>query len=207
MQLFTQVHPSQYLCAESRKPLANMRVCNRQIHKIRQVPIAHHGAADSGRARALQDLDQAQRRDALPVRRQRRQGPRGPLVRRLPQPPGHRRLQHVRHAARLRRHRPQHRRGEEAGSDWYSVLPTGGLRRISERRRYVVRWLKRKEKVGNLVCYRLGYRLKKCQERSWAFTTKRGKIPEFGMCIGGVLRSSTYGRYFINMASVLPMRI
>lgn len=84
-------------------PVANIeKTPNRQVHEIRQVPTARNGAVDPRRARAIQDLDPQQRGDAAPVRRQRRQGPRGALHRGHARAPGRRDPQHGRQAAWFR---------------------------------------------------------------------------------------------------------
>lgn len=77
----------------------------RQIHQNRQIPAAHHSAANPRRARAVQGMDPAERGDAVPVRGPRGEGARGAVHRGHARAPGRRRPQHGRQAPRFRRHR------------------------------------------------------------------------------------------------------
>jgi hypothetical protein len=111
----------------------------RKIHKVDQgLPSSHNRASNPRRACPLQGLGQEQWRDALLLRRQHRQGPRRPLVRRLPRAPGRRCLQHERHPAGLWSNRAKHGRGAPVGSDGGCMLPASRLRRISARRGHAV---------------------------------------------------------------------
>ena len=89
----------------------------RKIHQNPQIPPPHHRPPHPRRARPPQALDQAQRRDALPVRRPHPQSARRAVVGRLPGAPGHRGVQHERYAAGLWGDGQEHAGGETAGSD------------------------------------------------------------------------------------------